>query len=280
MKRKYVLCLCIVLLVSCSKIGQPKERERNEEMVSIVQENIEVTILQKGKIEKVLKEEEAKRVVDIIHKAKKQEIIGSFGEPEYEIQIEKEGKKEIYRAWLRGESREGWLQNEKGIYKIPKKETEQLLALLPMIHHNHTEGASLAEVTKNDMQITAFHIKVDNNNVHYTIFYTISNSLYKALETEKEYYFQIVFPEKIQQIIGRKTSEMIGGEQVREGYKQYEAHFIVPLNNVSVSQQKAIELYYDYYDLYMLNHSKERMGTFRNIIQIVKDYGENMNFQR
>ncbi|AWC28128.1 hypothetical protein [Bacillus cytotoxicus] len=280
MKRKYVLCLWIILLVSCSKIGQPKEKGQNEEMVSSVQESIKVSILQKGKIEKILKEEEAKRVVDIIHKAKKQEIIGSFGEPEYEIQIEKEGKKEIYRAWLRGESREGWLQNENGIYKIPKQETKQLLALLPMIHHNHIEGGSLAEVTKNDMQITAFHIKVDNNNAHYTIFYTISNSLYKALETEKEYYFQIVFPEKIQQIIGRKTSEMILGEQVREGYKQYEAHFIVPLNNVSISQQKAIEVYYDYYDLYMLNHNKERIGIFQNIIQIVKDYGEKMNFQR
>ncbi len=40
MKRKYVLCLWIILLVSCSKIGQPKEKGQNEEMVSSVQESI------------------------------------------------------------------------------------------------------------------------------------------------------------------------------------------------------------------------------------------------
>lgn len=43
--------------------------------------------------EKKLQESEVKAVIDIINNAEKQEITGSFGEPEYEIQISRDGKK-------------------------------------------------------------------------------------------------------------------------------------------------------------------------------------------
>ncbi|PEY30288.1 hypothetical protein CN354_25085 [Bacillus cereus] len=283
MDRKYLLILFIFLLASCSQVEQKKEKKQVEETVNSMQESIQVTIIQKGKVEKVLKQEEAKKVVNIMNKAEKQQITGSFGEPEYEIQIENNGKKKTYRAWLRGEDRQGWLQDEKGMYMLTKSDTEQLLSILSIAPESTSDGTQvnvLTEVTKKDLQITAFHIKTNEKNINYTVFYTISDSLYKTLEKEKEYYFQLTFPAKVQQVIGNKTSEIIKGEKVKEGYKQYEVSIGVPIENASASQIKALETYYDNYDLQVLNHKKETVGAFQNIIQIVKDYGEKMNLQR
>ncbi|WP_243521304.1 hypothetical protein [Bacillus pseudomycoides] len=283
MDRKYLLILFIFLLASCSQVEQKKEKKQVEETVNSMQESIQVTIIQKGKVEKVLKQEEAKKVVNIMNKAEKQQITGSFGEPEYEIQIENNGKKKTYRAWLRGEDRQGWLQDEKGMYMLTKSDTEQLLSILSIAPESTSDGTQvnvLTEVTKKDLQITAFHIKTNEKNINYTVFYTISDSLYKTLEKEKEYYFQLTFPAKVQQVIGSKTSEIIKGEKVKEGYKQYEVSIGVPIENASASQIKALETYYDNYDLQVLNHKKETVGAFQNIIQIVKDYGEKMNLQR
>ncbi|EEL51477.1 MULTISPECIES: hypothetical protein [Bacillus cereus group] len=285
MSRTYLLILFIFLLASCSQVEQKKEKKQVEETVNSMQEqeSIQVTIIQKGKVEKVLKQEEAKKVVNIINKAEKQQVTGDFGEPEYEIQIENNGKKKTYRAWLRGEDRRGWLQDEKGMYMLTKPDTEQLLSILPIAPESTSDGAKvnvLTEVTKKDLQITAFHIKTNEKNINYTVFYTISDSLYKTLEKEGEYYFQLTFPAKVQQVIGSKTSEIMKGEKVKEGYKQYEVSIGVPIENASASQIKALEGYYDNYNLQVLNHKKETVGTFQNIIQIVKDYGEKMNLQR
>lgn len=60
-----------------------------------VKETIGVTVIQKKYKEKKLQESEAKLVIDILNKAEKQEITGSFGEPEYEIQISRDGKKKL-----------------------------------------------------------------------------------------------------------------------------------------------------------------------------------------
>ena len=71
-----------------------KETKKVEETVNEVKETIGVTVIQKHK-EKKLQESEAKLVIDILNKAEKQEITGSFGEPEYEIQISRDGKKKL-----------------------------------------------------------------------------------------------------------------------------------------------------------------------------------------
>ncbi len=71
----------------------------------------------------------------------------------------------------------------------------------------------LTEVTKKDLQITAFHIKTGDQNVNYTVRYTISQSLYNKLVKEQEYYLQLNFPEKVQKLIGAKESEIILGEK-------------------------------------------------------------------
>ncbi|WIY62603.1 hypothetical protein [Bacillus arachidis] len=283
MSKKYLLIIFIFLLASCSQFEQKKEKKQVEKTVNSVQESIQVTVIQKGKLEKVLSQEEAKEVVEIINKAEKQQITGSFGEPEYEIQVEKNGKKKTYRAWLRGEDRRGWLQDEKDTYMLTKSDTEQLLSILPTVPESTSDDTkvnTLTEVTKKDLQITAFHIKTNEKSINYKVFYTISDSLYKTLEKDREYYFQLTFPSKVQQVIGKKTSEIMQGEKVKEGYKQYEVSIVVPVEHVSTSQIKALETYYDEYDLQVLNYKKEKVGAFQNIIQIVKDYGEKMNLQR
>lgn len=116
--------------------------------------------------------------------------------------------------------------------------------------------------------------------MNYTVRYTISQSLYNKLVKEQEYYLQLNFPEKVQKLIGAKESEMTLGEKVKEGYKQYELHATVPIKSASESQLKSLETYYESYDLKILNSKKEKIGVFQNIIQIVKDYGKKMNFQR
>nr|WP_270342172.1 hypothetical protein [Bacillus mobilis] len=288
MKRKYILLLLLLLLfamllASCGQFEQKKETKKVEETVSEVKETMGITVIQtKGK-EKKLQESEAKLVIDIIDKAEKQDVTGSFGEPEYELQISRDGKKETYYAWLRGEDRRGWLQYKNAMYMLNKKDTEKLLAIFPNVSEqkeDEMQAGPLTEVTKKDLQITAFHIKAGDQKVNYTVRYTISQSLYNKLEKEQEYYLQVIFPEKVQKLIGAKESEKILGEKVKEGYKQYELHATVQVKDASESQLKALETYYENYDLKILNSKKEKIGVFQNIIQIVKEYGEKMNLQR
>ncbi len=284
LKGKYVLLLLFVmLLAACGQVEPKKETKKVEETVNEVKETIGVTVIQKKHKEKKLQESEAKLVIDILNKAEKQEITGSFGEPEYEIQISRDGKKETYYAWLRGEDRRGWVQYKKAMYMLNEKDTEKLLDIFPNVSEqkeDEMQVSPLTEVTKKDLQITAFHIKTGDQNVNYTVRYTISQSLYNKLVKEQEYYLQLNFPEKVQKLIGAKESEMILGEKVKEGYKQYELHATVPIKSASESQLKSLETYYENYDLKILNSEKEKIGVFQNIIQIVKDYGEKMNFQR
>lgn len=283
MKGKYLIFLCVILLASCGQAEEKKESKQVEETVNEVKEPLQVTVIQKGTEEKKLKKMDAELVVDIINKAEKQEVTGSFGEPEYEIQISRDGKIETYYAWLRGEDRRGWVQYKKAMYMLNEKDTEKLLAIFPKIpeqKEDEMQVGPLTEVTKKDWQITAFHIKAGDQKMNYIVRYTISQSLYNKLAKEQEYYLQLIFPEKVQKLIGAKESEIIPAEKVKEGYKQYELKVTVPIKDASESQLKALESYYDNYDLQILNSKKEKVGAFRNIIQIVKEYGEKMNLQR
>ncbi len=283
LKGKYLIFLCVILLASCGQAEQKKESKQVEETVNEVKEPLQVIVIQKGTEEKKLKKMDAELVVDIINKAEKQEVTGSFGEPEYEIQISRDGKIETYYAWLRGEDRRGWMQYKKAMYMLNEKDTEKLLAIFPKIpeqKEDEMQVGPLTEVTKKDLQITAFHIKAGDQKMNYTVRYTISQSLYNKLAKEQEYYLQLIFPEKVQKVIGAKESEIISAEKVKEGYKQYELKVTVPIKDASESQLKALESYYDNYGLQILNSKKEKVGAFRNIIQIVKEYGEKMNLQR
>ena len=94
LKGKYVLVLLFVMLLATCGQVEPKKKQKVEETVNEVKETIGVTVIQKHK-EKKLQESEAKLVIDILNKAEKQEITGSFGEPEYEIQISRDGKKKL-----------------------------------------------------------------------------------------------------------------------------------------------------------------------------------------
>ena len=94
--------------------------------------------------------------------------------------------------------------------------------------------------------------------MNYTVRYTISQSLYNKLEKEQEYYLQVIFPEKVQKLIGAKESGKILGEKVKEGYKQYELHATVPVQGASESQLKSLETYYENYDLKILNSKQEK----------------------
>lgn len=127
-----------------------------------VKETIEVTVIQKKDKEKKLQESEANVVIDIIDKAEKQEITGSFGEPEYEIQISRGGKKETYYAWLRGEDRKGWIQHKKAMYMLNKKDTEKLLAIFPNVSEqkeDEIQVGPLTEVTKKICRLPRFILK-------------------------------------------------------------------------------------------------------------------------
>ncbi|PHA03673.1 hypothetical protein COE51_00750 [Bacillus pseudomycoides] len=288
MRKKWLFMFVFFLLVACNQTGKKIEQGEKsaKEAGSVMEESIQIIVSQAGQEEKVLKDEKAKTVANIINKAEKQNVIGELGEPEYVIKIKKNGQEEKYKAWLRTEARTGWLQKEndtKNFYLLSKADTEKLLSLFPTAPSTQNEDeqqSPITEITKKDLQITRFHIKTKENTVHYTVYYTISDALYKKLEKEKNYYFQLHFPPKVQKIINKEKSDFIQGEIVKEGYKQYEVNFFVPANNLSSSQLKMLETYYDQYDLKMFNYKKEEIGAFQNIIQIVKEYGEKMELQR
>lgn len=278
----------LFLLVACNQTNQKIERSEKitKEAGRTMEENIEVIVSLVGKKEATLKDEEAKTAANIISKAEKQNVIGELGEPEYVITVKKNGQVEKYKAWLRTEARTGWLQKEtdpKTFYLISKVDTEKLLSLFPaapLTQNGDEQQTPLTQITKKDLQITRFHIKTKENTVNYTVYYTISNALYKKLEKEKNYYFQLQIPEKVKKIINKENSEQIQGELVKEGYKEYEVNFVVPVSDISPSQLKMLETYYDQYNLKVFNYKKEEIGAFQNIIEIVKEYGEKMQLER
>lgn len=162
LKGKYLMFLCVILLASCGQSEQKKEPKQVEETVNEMREPLQVTVMQKGKEEKNLKKMDAELVVDIINKAEKQEVTGSFGEPEYEIQISSDGKKETYYAWLRGEDRRGWIQYKKDMYMLNEKDTEKLLAIFPKIpeqKEDEMQVGTLTEVTKKTCRLLRFILK-------------------------------------------------------------------------------------------------------------------------
>lgn len=288
MRKKWLFMFFLFLLVACNQTDEKKEQSEKstKEAGRIMEENIEVIVSLVGKKEATLKDDEAKIVANIISKAEKQNVIGELGEPEYVITVKKNGQEEKYKAWLRSEARTGWLQKEtdpKNFYLISKVDTEKLLSLFPsapLTQNEEGQQSALTAITKKDLQITRFHIKTKENTVYYTVYYTISDALYKKLEKERNYYFQLQFPSKVQKILNKENSEQVQGEFVKEGYKQYEVNFVVPASGISSSQLKALEAYYDQYNLKVFNYKKEEKGAFQNIIEIVKEYGEKMQLER
>lgn len=288
MRKKWLFMFFLFLLVACNQVDKKVEQGEKitKEAGRMMEENIQVIVSLAGKQETTLKDEEGKIVANIVSKAEKQNVIGELGEPEYVITIKKNGQEEKYKAWLRTEARTGWLQKEadtKSFYLISKVDTEKLLSLFPsapLIQNDDEQQSALTKITKKDLQITRFHIKTKENTVNYTVFYTISDALYKKLEKEKNYYFQLEIPSKVQKIINKEKSEQVQGELVKEGYKQYEVNFVIPVGGISSSQLKMLEAYYDQYNLKVFNYKKEEIGAFQNIIEIVKEYGEKMQFER
>lgn len=53
MKGKYLMFLCVILLASCGQSEQKKEPEQVEETVNEMREPLQVTVMQKGKEEKI-----------------------------------------------------------------------------------------------------------------------------------------------------------------------------------------------------------------------------------
>ncbi|ENQ3077693.1 hypothetical protein ACEOWG_000861 [Bacillus cereus] len=288
MRKKWLFMFFLFLLVACNQTDEKKEQSEKstKEAGRIMEEKIEVIVSLVGKKEATLKDDEAKIAANIISKAEKQNVIGELGKPEYVITIKKNGQEEKYKVWLRTEARTGWLQKETDpskYYLLSKEDTEKLLSFFPSAPLTQNEGeqqSTITEITKKDLQITRFHIKTKENTVYYTVYYTISDALYKKLEKEKNYYFQLQIPSKVQKIINKENSEQVQGEIVKEGYKQYEVNFVVPVSGISSSQLKMLETYYDQYNLKVLNHKKEEIGAFQDIIQIVKEYGEKMQLER
>lgn len=283
--KKCFLLLLLVLSVACAQV-EKKNSEQTKEVGHVMEEKLKVSVLVKNGQESILNEEDAKVTAEIIKRSQKQNVIGNLGEAEYRIKIEEGGKQSIYQAWLRGESRQGWIQkegDESVFYIVSKEDTAILLSLFPASIPKESEDGSvtpLTKVTKQDLQITRFHIKQKENYLHYTVFYTISNPLYKWLEANNIYYFQLYFPEKVRNVIGKEKSEFVQGEVVKEGYKQYEVNFSIPAGDISSSQLQALQTYYDQYDLKVFNAKKEEIGSFQNIISIVKEYGKKMDLQR
>lgn len=53
LKGKYLMFLCVILLASCGQSEQKKEPEQVEETVNEMREPLQVTVMQKGKEEKI-----------------------------------------------------------------------------------------------------------------------------------------------------------------------------------------------------------------------------------
>ena len=76
-----------------------------------------------------MQESEAKLVIDILNKAEKQEITGSFVNLNMKYKLVEMGKNLL--CMVKGEDRRGWVQY-KAMYMLNEKDTEKLLIYFQM----------------------------------------------------------------------------------------------------------------------------------------------------
>ncbi|MBO9128324.1 hypothetical protein [Bacillus sp. 165] len=277
MNRLIILaCVSLMVLTGCA---EPKVKE-----VGTLQEiRTEKIIVWKNEavVKEWTDEEKIKPFEQLLEEAKRVEAIFSLSHPEYKVVIHKEKKQEKYFLWLHHESRQGWMMkqgDDTHLYHFSKDITKELIEYIePTSVSTPSSESKLKSITKQDFQITKFHIISEPEFFHYRVSYTISDSLYAVLEKEKMYYFQLEIPKKVQALLKEEKSVLIEGEQVGNEYKTYEIHFLVPKpKNMTASQEQAIMKYYEGYNLTIWNEKKEQAGTFLNIIQYVKEYGEKL----
>lgn len=276
----------IMIIVSLSLFMLTGCGERKTKEVSYMEETQKIVVMKGSAVWKEFTDET--RIVSLetlLQQAKRAEAMFSLSQAEYKVIVFKQKKQEELFLWLHNESRQGWMVKEgeeTSLYRFSKETTKQLIDLIdPHPATNSSGSTKVKSITKQDLQITKFHITSDQDHIQYTVFYTISDSLYNMLEKEKSYYFQLEIPEKVQPVLLQEKSRLILGEKVESGYKTYEVHFSVkkPANMTS-SQEQAILKYYEGYNLSIWNEKKEETGRFFNIIQFVKEYGEKMERQK
>ncbi|MFX3625217.1 MAG: hypothetical protein ACE3JP_14625 [Ectobacillus sp.] len=266
--------LFIMLLTACSAV--PTE-ERNVMEIKVEK----ITILKTGAEakEKTLTTPSVIRaVMELFQEGKLYNIEVETQNPDYIAILQREdGKQEKYDMWLHVKDRKGWMKRDGQIYRFSEDATNRLLALFSFEEAvPKKSGACLTEVTKRDLQIVKFLIQADGVNIRYTVSYKISDSLYNILAQEPDYYFVLMYPAKVQRIIGAKQSGAVKGEAVKYGRKEYRVQFVLPVKEA----KKGIERLYEGYDLLVLNREQQIVGKFINIIQIVKEHGEKTDLQQ
>ncbi|WP_379968636.1 hypothetical protein [Ectobacillus sp. sgz5001026] len=284
---KRVLCLLyVMLLVACSS-ATTGEKTMSDVKQNKIPNQIIVMKSNNTNDSKTIKNElEMQVIVQILTYAKIRDVNIELKQPQYIVQVYNSSNEETYHVWFNKEEKTGYAKKvgeENKLISLSNEEAEKLIELfsfnpsLPGV----SGGQESLPVGKNDFQITRFIIQArqQSQSITYKVTYRISDTLYDDLYAQQTYYIQLIFPQKVQNIIGMRESGAVLGESMKEGQKEYNVQIDVPAQQITQSQKQAISLYYDNYDLVLMDKDYKPKGIFHNIIQIVKQYGAKMDLQ-
>ncbi|UOY93533.1 hypothetical protein MUG87_05260 [Ectobacillus sp. JY-23] len=239
-----------------------------------------IVMKEKGDVKVFGNVKEHELIVNLLSKAERVEADLQLAAADYTVTIEREHNKELYELWIHNEDRRGWIKKnkEKELYVLSKEDTAALVEFFAFPEQTVNE-MPMGEVSNKDLQLIRFIIVSNPQVIQYKVTYQVSHALYNTLAAQPEYYLKLTFPTKIQNTLGIKEGTVVKGEQMKNGYRQYEIQFTVPCN-LSEAQRKAIERYYEGYNLFILDYLQHIKGEFPNIIEIVKEHGMKMDLKR
>lgn len=286
-RMKRVLCLLyVMLLVACSSAAIGEKTMSDTKQNDIPNQIIVAKSSNTNDVKTIKDELEMDVIVQILTYAKIRNENIELKQPSYIVQVYASSGEQTYHVWLNKEEKTGYAKKvgeENKLILLSDEETEKLMELFSF--NSSVPGVSGGQeslpVGKNDFQITRFIIQAQqqSQSITYKVTYRISDALYNDLSTQQTYYIQLIFPQKVQNIIGMKESGAVPGEILKKGQKEYNVQIDVPAQQITQSQKQAISLYYDNYDLVLMDKDYKPKGMFHNIIQIVKQYGAKMDLQ-
>jgi hypothetical protein len=101
--------------------------------------------------------------------------------------------------------------------------------------------------------------------MNFKVYYNISSKLYALLNQNKGYYFEIMFPQKIAEILGEESSGLITGPTMEPNLLSYHFEFSIKLKKSLVGKEKDELDHREGYGLYVHDQDKDAVHYFEDI---------------
>lgn len=172
------------------------------------------------------------------------------------------------------------LPNNKGSENIAKEENKKPMS--PKSSVTTEEPSKAPKYTDKDIEkiflppnfvVKKFDIAHKKRKIEFAMNYSFNEKLYSILKTGVSFSFMIIYPEPVQQILNKKSSNIFPGKVNSEGQLNYSISFAEELeSDIDEDQYKEIKDNMEY-QLYVLNSKEEVFQIFPTFRYMI-DYEE------